>query len=87
MVARFSMESRRLLSVMENHLAKDHRNWWLGPEFSICDIACFPWLDALYNEANDFLQLEAEFPAVKAWRARMLARPAVQRGMLVCKKQ
>jgi GST-like protein len=79
------MEVRRLLSVMENHI-KD-KIWFLGDEYSIADMALYPWVVTLgekgYNAAK-FLQRDERYPNVMAWCKRMEARPAVQRGMLVC---
>ena len=79
------MEVRRLLSVMENHLA-DGRTWFLGEEYSIVDMACYPWtvtLDKGYGAA-EFLGLYQRYPKLNAWMKRMSERPAVKRGMLVC---
>jgi len=84
-VARYGMEVRRLLSVMENHL-KDGRTWFLGDEYSIIDMAMYPWVITLDKgyEAQKFIGRNERYPNVMKWCARMAERPAVQRGMLVC---
>ena len=78
------MEVRRLLSVMENHL--QGKTWFLGDEYSIVDMALYPWVIALDKgyDAEKFLGRNERYPAVMAWCERMNQRPAVQRGMLVC---
>lgn len=72
--------------VMENHLS-DGRTWFVGDEYTIADMAIYPWCLAFkqngYN-AVDFLGLDTRYPQVQKWMARMAERPAVQRGMLVC---
>jgi GST-like protein len=83
-VARYGMEVRRLLSVMETHLK--NKTWFLGDEYSIVDMAMYPWVICLDKgyEAEKFLGRNARYPNVMKWCDRMAARPAVQRGMLVC---
>ncbi|MGX5721294.1 glutathione binding-like protein [Shinella zoogloeoides] len=79
-VERYRDESKRLLSVLEERL-KD-RQWIMGDEYTIADIATFPWVrgaDVFYGgrEVLDY----AGFPAVMAWLGRCLARPAAQKGL------
>jgi len=83
-VARYGMEVRRLLSVMEHHL-KD-KTWFLGDEYTIVDMACYPWVVCLDKGylAEKFLGRNERYPNVMKWCARMQDRPAVQRGMLIC---
>jgi len=84
-VARYGMEVRRLLSVMDNHL--QDKTWFLGDEYSIADMALYPWVVTLGEKGYDaakFLDRDNRYPNVMRWCARMAARPAVQRGMLVC---
>jgi len=85
-VARYGMEFRRLLSVMELHLA-DGRTWFMGDMYTIADIACYPWVANVETgyQATTFLDVTAKrYPHLFAWMDRMRARPAVQRGMNVC---
>jgi GST-like protein len=66
---RFLAEARRCYSVMNSHLA-DHE--WFGPEFSIADIALFPWTRTAKGHGVDL----AEFANVKAWSERIASRPS-----------
>src|SRR5690606_10256443 len=52
---RYIAESRRLLQVLDEHLAD--RDWILGDEYSIADIATFPWIRNLvgFYEAGDLV--------------------------------
>lgn len=83
-VARYGMEVRRLLSVLENHMVG--KTWILGDEYSICDMAIYPWVVCLDKGyfAEKFIGRNQRYPNVMKWCSRMEARPAVQRGMLVC---
>ena len=79
------MEVRRLLSVMDIHLKG--KKWFLGDEYSIVDMAMYPWVITLGKKGYDaekFLDRDARYPNVMSWCDRMIARPAVERGMLVC---
>ena len=73
-VERYSNEARRLYGVMDKRLAKSR--YIGGPEYSIADIAIFPWLRSWKNQGIDW----AEFPHLKGWFDEIGARPAVQRG-------
>ncbi|KAG5716546.1 hypothetical protein E4T56_gene16346 [Termitomyces sp. T112] len=80
---RYLDETKRLYGVLEIRL-KD-RDWLAGPgrgKFTIADIKAFPWV-----RGHAFTGIETldEFPNVKAWLARALARPAVQKGLEVGK--
>ena len=84
-VARYGMEVRRLLSVLETHLA-DERRWILGDDYSVADVACYPWTETVQRgyRAGDFIGVTSgRYPRVAAWMQRMRERPAVQRGMRV----
>lgn len=82
---RYRAESRRLLGVLNTRLAGN--DYLAGGEFSIADVATFPWVKVLsgFYEAADLLGVD-EFENITAWVDRCLARPAVQRGMDVCKR-
>ncbi len=77
---RYVNEAKRLLGVLERHL--QGKSWMMGEEYTIADIAIFPWVRTLrdFYEASDLVGL-AQFPAVLASLERFLARPAVQRGL------
>lgn len=74
---RFRKESRRLFTVLEGQLSG--RDFICG-DYSIADMACWPWVDKYYGHAGD---LAADFPDIAAWRARIFQRPAVQRALRV----
>lgn len=83
-INRFAMETKRLLDVLDQHLAKNE--YLAGSEYTIADIAAFPWYGGLvknwvYNGA-EFLGVD-EYKHVKRWADAILARPAVQRGRMV----
>lgn len=79
---RYVAESRRLLQVLDGHLAD--REWILGNEYSIADIATFPWIRNLngFYEAGDLVGFN-DFANVKRVLERFVARPAVQRGLTI----
>ena len=79
---RYVGEARRLLAVLEGRLAT--RAWIMGDEYTIADIATFPWIRNLigYYEAGDLVGF-AEFGAVNRALQSFLARPAVVRGLAI----
>ncbi|RPE30912.1 GST-like protein [Acinetobacter sp. BIGb0102] len=83
-INRFAMETKRLLDVLDQHLAK--HEYLAGNEYSIADIAAFPWYGSVvkgwvYN-ADEFLSVD-QYKHVQRWADAILARPAVQRGRMV----
>ena len=78
---RFADESKRLLGVLDRQL--DGRDW-IVDDYSIADIATLGWVNALVGayDAGDLLRL-SNHSNVRAWLDRGLARPAVQRGLLI----
>lgn len=76
-IDRYSNEARRLLGVMDRQLARN--SWLAGSDYSIADIATFPWTQSALRIPT--LGSFDEWPAVARWRESMLARPAVQRGL------
>ena len=79
---RYVTESRRLLAVLDRHL--DGRAWIMGDEYSIADIASFPWINNLvgFYEAGELVGFD-DFANVRRVLAAFLARPAVQRGLKI----
>jgi GST-like protein len=77
---RYVAESRRLLKVLDEHLAT--RRWMMGEEFSIADIAIFPMLRNLvgFYGAGDLVGYQ-DFTQLPRALAEFLARPAVKRGL------
>ena len=82
---RYRDESKRLLGVLETRLAG--RSWMMGEAFTIADIALIGMVRNLigYYEAGDLVGFDA-LKQVPAWLERGLARPAVQRGLLIPEK-
>ncbi|TSJ62161.1 glutathione-dependent disulfide-bond oxidoreductase [Starkeya sp. 3C] len=83
-IDRFTMETKRLLDVLDRRLAESE--YLAGPEYSIADIASFPWYGALvkgwaYNAA-EFISAQ-DYKNVLRWADAIAARPAVQRGRIV----
>jgi GST-like protein len=76
-INRYSNEVRRLHGVMEKRLSE--APYFAGAQYSIADIAIFPWLRASERNGIDW----AEFPRVKKWFDGIAARPAVQRALKV----
>jgi len=76
-IRRYGNEVRRLHAVMEKRLSE--AAYFAGPEYSIADIAIFPWLRNSERSGIDW----TEFPKVKSWFDRINARPAVQRALKV----
>lgn len=82
---RYAAESRRLLGVLNDRLANaagKPRDWIMGTDYSIADVATLGWVRNLigFYEAGDIVGF-SDFPHVAAWLERGLARPAVQRGL------
>jgi len=79
---RYVAESKRLLGVLDKHLAG--RDWIMGAEYSIADIAVFPWVRNLvgFYEAGELVGW-GSYPQVERVLAAFAARPAVQRGLAI----
>ena len=76
-VERYTNEAKRLYGVMNRRLAKS--TYIAGPEYSIADIAIFPWLRSWKNQGIDW----NDHPHLKGWFDEIAARPAVKRGVEV----
>ena len=77
---RYVDEAKRLLRVVDKQLAT--HAWLAGDEYSIADIATFPWINNLitFYGAGDLVGI-ADFANVRRALAAFLARPAVVRGL------
>ncbi|SCW96142.1 glutathione S-transferase N-terminal domain-containing protein [Ancylobacter rudongensis] len=75
-IERYTNEVRRLYGVMNTRLSDRP---FLAGDYSIADIACIGWAKLWERQGQDITQ----FPHLAAWLERMLARPAVQRGLAV----
>lgn len=81
-LARYVTESTRLLGVLDERLAG--RKWVMGADYSIADISLLGWVRNLigFYEARELVGFD-RFSHVQAWLDRGLARPGVQRGLVV----
>jgi len=77
-IDRYTNEAKRLYGVLDRRL--EGREWLAG-DYSIADIATFPWLRSWERQG---VVLD-EYPNVKRWFDTIAARPAVQRGLQVLK--
>lgn len=78
-IERYQNETLRLYGVMDKRLAD---RAYLADEYSIADIAVYPWIDVRWLHEIDI----DKFPNVKRWYEEIKARPAVERGMALMKK-
>ena len=74
---RYAKEVTRLHGVLEKRLSQSA--YLAGADYSIADIAAFPWVRFPERRNIDL----AQYPAVKRWHDAVAARPAVQRGVQV----
>lgn len=73
-IERFLQETRRLYGVLNRQLEKNA--YVAGENYSIADIATYPWVVAHERQRIDL----AEFPAVRNWFERVKSRPATQKA-------
>ena len=78
-IDRYTNEARRLYGVIDKRLAESA--YLAGDDYSIADIATFPWLRSHERQGQDL----NDFPDLKRWYEIVKARPAVQRGIDVLK--
>ena len=76
-INRYTNETKRLYGVMNKRL--ESSRFLAGNQYSIADMAVFPWLRNWQNQGIDW----ADYPHLKAWFDGIAARPAVQRGVQV----
>ncbi|MFD1613023.1 glutathione S-transferase N-terminal domain-containing protein [Sphingomonas tabacisoli] len=77
-IDRFRDECARLFGVMNKRLEESE---YLGGDYSIADIACYPWMIVALKDAMG--ETLARSSGIHAWLDRVGARPAVQKGMKV----
>ena len=82
---RYVAETRRLLGVLDARLKG--RRWIMGDEYTIADIATFPWVRNLvgFYGAGELVGFDG-FPEVKRVLDAFVARPAVQAGLEIPKR-
>lgn len=73
---RYQKETRRLYEVLESRLAEVE---YLAGDYSIADIATFPWV-----RVHDWAGVDVDgLPNLQRWLAAIEARPGVQRGLAI----
>ena len=79
---RYVAEAKRLLNALNVHLKG--RDWLVGDEYTIADIATWPWVNNLigFYGARDLVGYD-DFLEVDRVLQAFLARPAVQRGLTI----
>ncbi|HEX4355766.1 MAG TPA: glutathione S-transferase N-terminal domain-containing protein [Polyangiales bacterium] len=82
---RYVAESKRLLNVLDQRLATNR--WILGEDYSIVDIATFPWINNLvgFYGARELVSFDECKHVARALDAFM-ARPAVKAGLTIPKR-
>jgi len=68
---RYVNETSRLYGVLNKHLS-DGREFVVGGDYSIADMAIYPWIVPHLNQQQDL----ADYPALQVWFERVAARPA-----------
>lgn len=83
-IDRFTMETKRLLDVLDRRLAESE--YIAGPDYTIADMAAWPWFGGIVNNwmynGAEFLEADS-YRNVRRWTDLIHARPAVQRGRMV----
>jgi len=75
-IDRYQHETRRLYEVLDGRLQAVE---FLAGDYSIADIATYPWV-----RGHEWSGVSVDgLPALQRWMAALAARPAVQRGLLV----
>lgn len=79
---RYVEESRRLLNVLDQRL--EGRDWVMGDEYTIADIAILPWVRNLvgFYDAGELVGF-SRFKNVARVLEAFVARPAVARGLTI----
>ncbi len=79
---RYVAESKRLLTVLDKHLAG--KEWMVGNAYTIADMAIFPWIRNMIVRYNaEELIGWGQYSEVSRVLSHWLQRPAVQRGLLI----
>jgi GST-like protein len=77
-IERYTNEVKRLLGVMDKRLQEVP---YLGVDYSIADMATFPWVKAA---TSPYLEFNVEvYPHVQRWLTTLENRQAVQKGLSV----
>ena len=74
-IERYRREAERLYGVLDRQLAEN--DYVAGADYSIADMACFPWVQTYKRQEIDL----AQFPNVRRWYDRLTQREGLRRGM------
>ncbi|CAB4403920.1 unnamed protein product [Rhizophagus irregularis] len=77
-IKRYTDETKRLYSVLNGAL--EGKEYLVGNKYTLADAISFPWVRVHFLSGVSSID---EFPNLKAWVARISARPAVQKGLNV----
>ena len=81
-IERYVAEVARLFGVLERRLAQTP--YLAGEEFTIADIACYPWMVGATTRAKEVVgEYLDDKRAIGRWMNDLAARPGVQRGMAI----
>jgi GSH-dependent disulfide-bond oxidoreductase len=84
-IERYVKETARLYGVLDRQLGKalagDAAREYIAGDYSIADMACYPWIVPYAMQGQDL----NDFPSLKRWFETMQARPAVQRAYEIAK--
>ena len=80
-INRYTNEAKRLYGVIDKRLSQNA--YLAGEEYTIADIATFPWLRSWKNQGIDW----NDYPHAKRWFDEINERPAVQRAVEVLASQ
>lgn len=75
-IGRYRKEAERLYGVLDRQLAA--QAFVAGGDYSIADMACFPWVQTYKRQGIDLAQ---HYPHVRRWYDGLKDRPALRRGM------
>ena len=83
---RQNLDVRRISRIVGRDGRLAERPWMMGDDYSIADIAIFPWVRNLvgFYGAGDLVGIE-RYPNVTRSLSAFVARPAVQAGLLIPK--
>ncbi|CAF0914446.1 unnamed protein product [Rotaria sp. Silwood1] len=81
---RYLNEAKRLLKVLDTQLAKTNA-FVSGSDYTIADIATFPWVRFFIKVYKDKLD-ENAYSNIEKWLTLIEGRPQVQKGLKVCSK-
>lgn len=74
-ISRFRQEAERLYSVLDAAIGDDRAS--ICAEYSIADMACFPWAMTHKAQGIDL----SKYPNVRRWFTALRSRPQVQRAI------